>query len=606
MKHTGRKFISLLAVLAVLALLAAPLTMAAAFESYPDKDHQAVDFAEMNHDGFDDAALCEALEALESLHASGALEDKDTIGRAEALYQEIQSEINELETQAALITIWYDAAGGCGEAAQASIAISEQENLLFDRTYQTLALLAGTPCEAVLDAGEDYIEALENYEPLTDSLLALFQEEQQLIQSYEQLLGSMDAGAPDAQAQEAGELYRELVRLRTDIAREQGYDSYGDYAYWNIYSRDYSLEDIQMVRQAVKETFVPLQDKVAALIGSRELRALEFQGRAGGEEILDALEPFLSWVHPALMEAYEWMRLYHLYDIEYSEEKMPTGYTIDLPAYGTAFLFNSPYGTYQDYSDTVHEFGHFNNAFHSTAHNLWADFNIDVGEIHSQALELLFAGWADHVFGDLGETYRQMILYNIISSVVEGCLQDEFQAEVYACPDMEPEEMDRLFKELSEEYGYDYPPDQEGDNTWVSVYHTFQSPMYYISYATSALSSLDLWLRSQTDREEAAGTYMDLTVLSMSTPYREAVHQVELTDIFRRGGVEDIASRLESYLDGRPIPEPREEPSWLVKGLTGGTVAAAVILVPVLLLRSRRRERVEPFPDRRESPPWEL
>ncbi len=61
--------------------------------------------------------------------------------------------------------------------------------------------------------------------------------------------------------------------------------------------------------------------------------------------------------------------------------------------------------------------------------------------------------YADEVFGDLGDTYRRVILYNLISSVVDGCLYDEFQAEVYENPEMELEEINRILRELSAEAG---------------------------------------------------------------------------------------------------------------------------------------------------------
>lgn len=588
--------------------------------SYPDKVHEGVDYADMECAGYDETALCAVLDELEGLDLERM--DDARWRRVDDIYHQIEAEINVLETQAALIGIWYDASGGCAEAAEAQRVVSEQETRLFDRCYKALALLCHTPYENVLNIGRENAEALGRYGGLTDAMPELYMEEDRLEQAYDQVMAGAES-EPESlldlseTEREAGEIYRELVEVRTRIAEEAGYGHYGDYAYWNSYSRDYTLDDIRTVREAVKERFVPLLDAVAEGVSSRNLRALELRGRASGEEILDALGPFLESVHPALLEAYQYLREYHLYDIEYSGEKLPTGYTVALPAYGTAFLFNSPYGDYQDYSDAVHEFGHFNETFHSDTHPLWEDFNIDVGEIHSQTLELLFTDYADEVFGDLGDTYRRVILYNLISSVVDGCLYDEFQAEVYENPEMELEEINRLFKELSEEYGYYYPEDQETDGSWVQISHTFQSPMYYISYATSALSSLDLWLRAQSGREEAIDTYMDLTALSMSKPYREAVYQAGLTNIFRRGGVEDIGARLEAYLEGREVPEPRGEWGWFVKGTPDAGAAVLVLLViPVfvagaagsaaLLRRGRRRERVEPFtyPDRK--PPWEF
>ena len=45
---------------------------------------------------------------------------------------------------------------------------------------------------------------------------------------------------------------------------------------------------------------------------------------------------------------------------------------------------------------------------------------------------------------------------------------------------------------------------------WMNVSHNFESPYYYISYATSALASVQIWSRSQVDRDAAVALYNEL------------------------------------------------------------------------------------------------
>ena len=113
---------------------------------------------------------------------------------------------------------------------------------------------------------------------------------------------------------------------------------------------------------------------------------------------------------------------------------------------------------------------------------------------------------------------------------------------------MSLEEINRLYKELSEEYGYQYDEDEEEGYYWIQVSHNFQSPFYYISYATSALSSLDLWLISLEDREQAVDIYLELAALSLSLPYRETIEEVGLRDIFRQETIPEMAKELRDYL----------------------------------------------------------
>ncbi len=546
---------------------------------YPDKVHLPVDYGDMVFTGFDETVLQDVLEEIQELYDSGALQKKDvqTRLRVEELYESMKAELNNLTTQVSLLGIQYDANGAEEELAKTSAELASRGSTLYDQCYQALALLVDTPYQDIIeaDAGEINIERLRNYEALSDRMFELHDEEERLVQSYdrvmaqpqvtvdgevwtEERLSSADLSNSEyrniseqleqAQNQEAGEIYRELIRVRTEIAEEAGYDNYIDYAYEVVYNRDYSLEDIQQVWKSVKKTIVPMEDYLMEGISSRDLRGLHRDARSDGEEILDAIQPFMGRIDPELGETFDFMRNHHLYDIEYSDSKLYVGYTVGLPAYGTAFIFNQPYRNYQDYIDTIHEFGHFNETFHCVQHDLWADFNIDVGEIHSQGLTLLFTEYSDELFGEYGDAFSRIILWNMLDTIMDGCLYDEFQATVYQNPDMSLEEINRLYKELSEEYGYQYDEDEEEGYYWIQVSHNFQSPFYYISYATSALSSLDLWLISLEDREQAVDIYLELAALSLSLPYRETIEEVGLRDIFRQETIPEMAKELRDYL----------------------------------------------------------
>ena len=44
--------------------------------------------------------------------------------------------------------------------------------------------------------------------------------------------------------------------------------------------------------------------------------------------------------------------------------KMDMAYTVELPAYGDAYVYDNRYGTYYDVFTIIHEFGHFNSVYH--------------------------------------------------------------------------------------------------------------------------------------------------------------------------------------------------------------------------------------------------
>lgn len=545
----------------------------------PAKEHLPVDYADMVYMGFDETNLQNALTELGELHESGALEKKSpqTWDRVEELYGIIKTEVDILYTQVSLIGIQYDCNGAEEQLAEASAELSARGSVLCDQCYQALSYLVDTPYQGIIetDAGEENIEALRGYEPIPQKIFDLHEEEERLVQAYDQTMSQLFQATVDGQVwteeelnnadisnreyqrireqmdreryQSAGEIYCQLVQVRTDIAHEAGYDNYAEYAYTMVYNRDYTIEDIRPVWEAVKEDIVPLDEQVMNGISSRGLRGLHRDTRSSGEEILDAIQPYMGRIDPELGATFDFMRQHHLYDIEYSDSKLYMGYTVGLPSYGTAFIFNQPYGNFQDYIDTIHEFGHFNETFQCTQHDLWSDFNIDVGEIHSQGLTLLFTEYSEELFGQYGETFSRVILWNMLDTVADGCLYDEFQTTVYQNPDMSLEEINQLYRQLAEQYGYMYEEGDEGYG-WIDVSHNFQNPLYYISYATSALSSLDLWLISLEDRDRAVDIYMELVTLSLSHPYCQTMEEVGLRDIFRADTIPEMAEQLEEYL----------------------------------------------------------
>ena len=608
----------LLCLLLALALLSAPA--AAITWEYPASAHPEADYASMLPvTGFDETTLLAALKELESVCSRHSRDrgNRETRRRVQALYHQILTETDLLTTKANLSGVQYDADGGTPEAAALYRELSAQQTRLYDRCYQVLSVLAASPYADVLDedAGEGAAESLLGYRGLTEEEALLYEEEDRLIQDYDRVMG--DSAPAEERYRAAGELYLQLVRLRTEQAQWAGYDDYAEYAYEALYTRDYGLEDAAELHELAKRYILPLQLRLLEETSEQELRALSVRSRMNGEEVLDAIQLFAEAFDREMRDTFRFLRAHHLYDIEYGENKLPTGYTVALPAYGSAFIFNCPYGDYQDLSDTVHEFGHFFETFHCTQHDLWTAFNIDVGEIDSQALELMFTEQAGELFGErYGEVYRSAVLYSILDSVLDGCLYDEFQTAAYQNPEMTVEELNALFKELSEDYGYSYDSGTEEDPAWVENAHNFQNPLYFISYAASALSALDLWFLYLDHPREAKEVYLELSALSLSLPYMAAVEEVGLRDIFDGETVPALAEALEDHLDGKPVPWGGNRGvcvpgnSWVLCAFG----LAALALVFWLRARpsrkeraeARRREALDPWSARDQKPPWEL
>lgn len=427
--------------------------------------------------------------------------------------------------------------------------------------------------------GMDYAVSLLNARPDTPEQLALLEEESSLVSRY------WTAVTEDYQVEVNGALWRaddleadstlseeerlevrtalsqarnaavapillQLVELRNEYAVSKGYDSYADYAYEAIYGRDYTPEEATALHTAVKEQIVPLEQALAlvqALDPELNPEALTVLSGLSQEEMLDAAEPYLTEISDEYAAVYDYMRTYDLCDIGPLETKLGVGFTTDLPLYRSAYMFNAPSGTYWDVETLIHEFGHYANYCLVSSPSVC----YDVSEIHSQGLEALFLAFADGLAGEEGDAYRAVVVSNLLASVTDGCLYDEFQQRLYADGgDMTVADMNRLFRTLSEEYGYVYSNERDEAYDWVLISHTFEQPFYYLSYATSALSALELLGRSADDFEGAADTYLSLTAQNGVPGYRGAVKRAGLSDVFEEGTVAGIAEELWSYACG--------------------------------------------------------
>lgn len=343
-----------------------------------------------------------------------------------------------------------------------------------------------------------------------------------------------------------GDIYLRMVALRQEIAASYDYDNYADYAYTEIYQRDYTQEEIRSFHQAVKENIVPLYDGLYPLYYYNSGNPVYAQDYSG-DIALDMIEPYIGQLSSEMAEAFAYMRSHGLYDADFSDTKAEAGFTTMLDAYGAPFYFNSPYGDLYDFSTAIHEFGHYNNFYWQKTG--WNDGSksLDIAEVHSQGLELLFTHFYKDIFEDeeAALTVQDYLMLNLSSALITGCLYDELQQYVYAEEDLTLEKINQEYCRLCKEYGL-IPADDERTEmySWYQVPHTFTSPCYYISYAVSASGALAFWLNGQKDYFSAVDDYLKFTALDASFGFQESFEELGMESPIDAAYVEDLGEAL--------------------------------------------------------------
>lgn len=555
------------------------LPVSAQTQWYDDSDIVRADlnYEDMEYVGYDPAYAYTLIEEMRELSREPGNEEQIRLD-----YDLMGVELDKLYTQQALNEIRYYRDVNNEEYASIDTELQQIYREVVDQFLQVVRDVLGTDYREDLGNhidNEEMVEEFLEYEDMTEELQALLDEENALEQQYDQASmveytatvkgkewteESYHAAAEDltwreivaintalgmAKNEAICPIFLELVKNRNARAQIYGYDNYAEYAYTDLYNRDYTIDDIKSVYAAVKQYIVPALAEVEQYVYSGQLNDLLYMDYLTEEYVIDVVGRHMGDIDPALADVYQYMVDHHLYDIDYDPGKMNVGYTTMLYEYQEPFIFNTPDYSYYDLETMIHEFGHYNESFHAGTNLVNDVTNMDVAEIHSQGLELLYLKYADEVYGEeLGDSARQVVLYQMLYSVIDGCLYDEFQNAVFSADhDLTAQEVNQLFRNLSEEYGYIYYDSGDEAYDWVDVPHTFSSPMYYISYATSALAALDIWTIAREDRQAGIDKYMELTTYGLTTSYCELMEECGLKSIFEEGTIREIAQAVSNY-----------------------------------------------------------
>ncbi len=367
--------------------------------------------------------------------------------------------------------------------------------------------------------------------------------------------------------EERGQLYLELVDIRTQIAKSYGYDNYAEYAYEESYDRDYSISDLDAYRQDIKDYLIPAQDQLTLqlfLYYSDQLQDA-FKEPMSVQESLDIMYKYLPEISNDMLVSLDYMVDHDLYDLEVNDKKAPGGYTTQISGqYFAPFMYNCADGTYSDMRTVIHEFGHYNELYYMD-HDSWyyGSTDLDIAEIHSQGLELLFMDYSDEIFGDYGEVMNLYTVYNLTYAAVEGAKEDYFQYLVYTNADgLTLDKVNELYYDCVMEYGGQYGSllsdsislanagylDKNVSYDWVNIPHTFQSPMYYISYSVSVAAVLELFDRILDDRDAGIDMYLSLVDAEFQEPFQDTLATVGLNNPITNPRFDVYASDLLYYL----------------------------------------------------------
>jgi len=451
------------------------------------------------------------------------------------------------------------------EYAYLQSALSELDADMQSVSYALFESSSEAEAMAKESFGEDYVDSILQSDSIGDaSVQELSDQEEQLILQYDNLsstftlldngkrwtLGEIendlslsndeyyrlyDAYCAELNLQ-AGAIFLQLVQIRSQIATKLGFANYSDYCY-DSYGRDYTPSDARKLHDAVKQYIAPVYIYVNDRNDSYDLADATF----AEQDFLSQLSVAAADFSPLLNEPVQYMLRNNLYDFSYGKNKMDSNFTTYLSDYNAPFIFSTWTGESTDIATILHELGHFTSYYHNAVVGYSATDNLDLAEVDSQALVLLMMQYFASFYGKYAQEAKTEVLLDAMYSLVSGCMEDEFQQDVYENPNMTLDEMNALYQKLAKEYGLDDVYGYTGTE-WVLITHTFQSPLYYISYAVSIVPALELFELAQTDETAAKNAYFNILMRDPYARFMETIDQNGLSSIFSDVTIKQIAA----------------------------------------------------------------
>jgi M3 family oligoendopeptidase len=364
------------------------------------------------------------------------------------------------------------------------------------------------------------------------------------------------------------EIYDDLVKVRTTIAKKLGYKTFTEVGYARMNRTDYNAEMVANFREQVQKYLVPvathLRERQKERIGVDVLRYYDngFSFKTGNptpkgdaEWIIENGNKMYEELSTETHEYHQFMVQNDLMDLLSKKGKASGGYCTYISKYRAPYIFANFNGTAGDIDVLTHEAGHAFQVYSSRDYQVpeYSFPTLEACEIHSMSMEFFAWPWMELFFKEDTEKYKFSHLSGALLFIPYGVAVDEFQHFVYGNPEASPSDRKKAWREIEKKYlphlNYEGNDFLEEGSFWQQQGHIYNSPFYYIDYTLAQVCALQFWKRLMENRESAWADYLHLCKLGGSKPFTELVKEAKLVSPFEEGCIESVIGEIESWLN---------------------------------------------------------
>lgn len=368
---------------------------------------------------------------------------------------------------------------------------------------------------------------------------------------------------------ELDDIFDQLVKLRTSIAKKLGFETYTPVAYKSMGRLDWDMEDARAYRKQIVDHVVPLTQKIykeqAKRIGIEDFKYYDvpltfLSGNPkpiGGEEAL--VEAAKKTYHELSAETDEFFTAMvekGMMDLTTKDGKAPGGYMTFLPVTKMPYIFSNFNGTSGDVDVLTHEAGHAFQGY--LTRDMYPSENnnlaMEIAETHSMSMEFFTHPWMENFFGKDTEKYYYYHVTDALKFLPYGASIDEFQEFVYENPDASPTERRAKYREIEKKFlphiDYDGNEYLENGGRWQRQLHIYNYPFYYLDYTIAQVNAFQYFIKDMENHDKAWQSYLNLCKLGAKLLTKEILKEAGLESPFEEGTISKIIPKLQAYLDG--------------------------------------------------------
>ncbi|MDO8591535.1 MAG: M3 family oligoendopeptidase [bacterium] len=362
-------------------------------------------------------------------------------------------------------------------------------------------------------------------------------------------------------------LFDDLVKLRTQMGKNLGYESYTPLAYEINARTDYSEKNVEQFRSYVQKHVVPLRTKIlkqqAGALGLSRLKPWDAAynpattlplGIAPINKQLSSAQKLFDNLSPKLGKHFSYMRRHGLIDLENRPHKWSSAYCTSFSDDGTVAVLCSSTGDPDDVRVLMHEMGHAFQAWESqkikTNDLKWA--TADLAEVYSFGMEFLSLNYINNFFNkENADKFSKSRWEDTIYLLCYCCVVDEFQHWVYAHPSATTSKRNAAWITIANKYtpGIDWEGYEKYRGLrWYAQLHIFNVPFYYIDYALAATAAAQLAILDKSDHKQALGRYLKMCRLGGTKSFKSALTDSGLRSPFEESLIKDLANHAAHIL----------------------------------------------------------